>query len=423
MGWWLLPLLAVAIAACSGGESNGAGGDPASSGSFVIVDVMVFDGDQVIGPRSVVVSEGTIVEVGSLVDAPAGAVTVDGQGKTLLPGLIDAHVHLRGVDMLRQSARFGVTTMLDMLSAPSAVDALRTAAADRGDAADFRSAGFAATSPGGHGTQYVAGVPTLTSPDEAESFVASRIAEGADYLKIILEPRFPSTLDVETVAALIEAAHDAGLLAVVHVSTARDAAFAVDAGADGLAHVYPDEAPPGLPPRVAASGAFVTPTLTVHRSASGGAPGGALARDKRVTDRLTPLGLSQLLTSFPTADQDCCASSAAATLALRDAGVDILAGSDAPNPGTTFGASLHQELRLLVEAGLSAREALAAATSVPARRFALDDRGRIAPGLRADLLLVEGNPTADINATLDITAVWVRGKRVPSMDPIVQPQP
>lgn len=270
IGWrFLLPLVAVTAAACSGNDSDAAKADPASSESFVIADVTVFDGEQVVGTRSVVVTDGVIVEVDGTVDVPAGAVTVDGRGKTLLPGLIDAHVHLRDVEMLRQSARFGVTTMLDMLSRPVAVDELRAAARDHADAADFRSSGFAATSPGGHGTQYFGGAPTLTSPDEAKTFVGDRVADGSDYLKIIMEPRFPSTLADETVAALIEAAHDAGVLAVVHVSTARDAEVAVDAGADGLVHVYSDEPPTGLPARVAASGAFVTPTLTVHRSASG----------------------------------------------------------------------------------------------------------------------------------------------------------
>jgi imidazolonepropionase-like amidohydrolase len=72
---------------------------------------------------------------------------------------------------------------------------------------------------------------------------------------------------------------------------------------------------------------------------------------------------------------------------------------------------MHRELLLLTEAGLSAEEALAAATSVPARHFGLTDRGRIAPGLRADLVLVDGDPTRDITATRAIADVWRRGVR------------
>jgi hypothetical protein len=97
---------------------------------------------------------------------------------------------------------------------------------------------------------------------------------------------------------------------------------------------------------------------------------------------------------------------------LHAAGVPLLAGTDAPNPGTAHGVSLHRELELLVAAGLSPVEALAAATSVPARTFRLRDRGRIAQGLRADLVLVDGDPTSEIKRTRAIAGVWKAGVRV-----------
>ena len=87
----------------------------------------------------------------------------------------------------------------------------------------------------------------------------------------------------------------------------------------------------------------------------------------------------------------------------------ILAGTDSPNPGTAHGASIHRELELLVRSGLTPPEALASATSVPAAAFHLADRGVIAPGKRADLLLVKGDPTEDITATRDIVSVWKLG--------------
>ena len=98
-------------------------------------------------------------------------------------------------------------------------------------------------------------------------------------------------------------------------------------------------------------------------------------------------------------------ASSATVRTLRDAGVDILAGSDVSEPlpmlgGLAHGASLHRELQLLVQAGFTPVEALGAATSVPARRFALADRGRIVPGARADLLLVDGDPTTLISDNL-----------------------
>ncbi|MEU0156073.1 amidohydrolase family protein [Micromonospora fulviviridis] len=80
--------------------------------------------------------------------------------------------------------------------------------------------------------------------------------------------------------------------------------------------------------------------------------------------------------------------------------------------GLAHGASVHHELQYLVEAGLTPVEALRAATSTPARRFGLADRGRIAAGLRADLLLVDGDPTTTISDTLNTRAVWRRGARM-----------
>ena len=94
---------------------------------------------------------------------------------------------------------------------------------------------------------------------------------------------------------------------------------------------------------------------------------------------------------------------------LKAAHVPILAGTDAPNPGTAHGVSIHREMELLVRSGLTPAEALASATSVPATAFRLDDRGQIAVGKRADLLLVKGDPTQDITATRDIVSVWKLG--------------
>jgi imidazolonepropionase-like amidohydrolase len=92
--------------------------------------------------------------------------------------------------------------------------------------------------------------------------------------------------------------------------------------------------------------------------------------------------------------------------------VPILAGTDSPAPGATFGASVHGEMELLVEDGMTPLQALAAATSVPAEKFGLRDRGQIKEGMRADLLLVDGDPTTTILQTRNIVTVWKRGVAV-----------
>ncbi|MFZ1010679.1 MAG: amidohydrolase family protein [Candidatus Sulfotelmatobacter sp.] len=98
--------------------------------------------------------------------------------------------------------------------------------------------------------------------------------------------------------------------------------------------------------------------------------------------------------------------------ALHRAGITILAGTDSPNPDTGYGVSMHAELELLTECGLTPEEALQAATAGPAREFQLIDRGRIQTGRRADLLLVAGDPSKDIRATRDIVGVWKAGVRI-----------
>ena len=105
---------------------------------------------------------------------------------------------------------------------------------------------------------------------------------------------------------------------------------------------------------------------------------------------------------------DCTGSFASIPL-LRDAGATILAGTDAQNPGTAHGGSLHEELDILVRCGLTPGQALIAATSAPARTWGFKDRGRIAAGFRADLLLVNGDPTTEITSTRNVKNVWLAG--------------
>ena len=396
---------------------------------FVVREVRLFDGESVIEQASVVVRASRVVAAGPGVALPPDLPVVEGRGHTLLPGFIDAHVHTWG-DGLAETLNFGVTTVLDMFSDPGPQRTLlrtRNTLAPRAYADKF-SAGHLATVPGGHGTQFGVPVPTLTQPAEAPAWVDARLAEGSDFIKIVYEPRvahglgapFPS-IDRATLAALVQATQQRERLAVVHVSRLAAAHQALEAGADGLVHLHVDHvADAALVQLARERGAFVTPALAVIAGFDPTPPAaGALreparfAADARVRPFLTPeqrRGLEQapairlVMFRLDTA--------LASVRALHAGGVEILAGSDAPNPGTAHGASLHHELELLVRAGLSTTEALRAATSAPARRFGLADRGRIAPGQRADLLLVAGDPTVDITATRAIQRIWKNGAPV-----------
>jgi imidazolonepropionase-like amidohydrolase len=388
---------------------------PPESTDFVIQNVRVFDGERVVSEGRVWVHEGRIQAVGKDVHAPADVRSIDGTGETLLPGLIDAHTHAFG-DGLKQALIFGVTTELDMFTDHTLAAKIKQEQAEGRDTdlADLRSAGTLVTAPHGHGTEYGLPIPTIAGPSEAQDFVDARIREGSDYIKIIYDDgklygRQIPTVSRETMAAVVAAAHKRGKLALVHVVTLAAARDALEAGADGLAHLFVDVPPDaGFAKLAATHHAFVVPTLSVLASMSGVPAGKALAEDARLAPYLSPAAVSGLQSSFgkPLGSFD---NACQAVRQLRAQQVPLLAGTDAPNPGTTHGASLHGELELLVTSGLTPLEALAAATSVPARAFDLKDRGRIAKGLRADLLLVRGDPTADITATRDIVSVWKAG--------------
>jgi imidazolonepropionase-like amidohydrolase len=382
--------------------------------------VRLFDGTQVIPDADVLIEKGKIKEVGSSLDAGSAKV-VDGRGKTLLPGLIDAHVHVHGADTLEQALIFGVTTEFDMMMPPRLEYRLKSEENDH--MASFLSAGFPATVPGGHGTEYGLEVPTLTRPSEAQGFVGARVREGSDYIKIMYTAGVSfgrrgerPTLSKQTLAAVIAAAHERHRMAVVHIGSVEGARDAIEAGADGLAHLFHGPScPRDFGQFVAAHHAFIIPTLSVGHSVCGPESAGKrLISDPNLAPYLSHENISRLKETFPSAAGGfiSCKGSTQAIPLLQAAGVSILAGTDAPNPGTTYGASLHGELELYVEAGLTPTQALISATSAPAAAFHIADRGRIAPGLRADLLLVNGHPDEDIRATRDIVAVYKGGNEV-----------
>ncbi|WP_030715003.1 amidohydrolase family protein [Streptomyces sp. NRRL S-237] len=373
--------------------------------------VRVFDGRHAAGVRDVILENGLVVAV-SAPDAGAFAdVEVDGRGRTLLPGLIDAHTHVFD-GSLAEALRHGVTTELDMFCLPRPLARYRRLAADRDDVADLRSAGLLATAPGGHPTQLIAAltgtlldpedVPEIdfvSDPERAPQFVKDRLAEGSDFLKLVVDDGTVHGTDLPVMSpavasALTSAARTAGLRVVAHAVTAADVVTALDAGVDGLAHVWADlalrdPASARLARRVRDQGVFVVSTLAYFEAVDAQGAGAATC---------VPPG------RYPAA--------VGALRALREAGVPLLAGTDATPFAPAHGAGLHRELALLVQdGGLRPEEALTAATALPAHHFGLADRGLIAPGLRADLLLVEGDPTQEVSALGAIVDVWRRGVR------------
>jgi imidazolonepropionase-like amidohydrolase len=376
--------------------------------SFVIRNARIFDGKKAIPYGDVWVENGKIQAVGTGLRVPAGVHSRDASGDTLLPGLIDAHTHTYTEGMLRAALVFGVTTELDMFTSVEFAQKIKKdeAAGKDMDLASFYSAETLVTAPGGHGTEYGMNISTITEPADAQAFVDARIAEGSDYIKIIYDDgsayglNFP-TLSPQTLAAVIAAAHARGKLAVIHIGSQAGARDAIEANADGLMHIFEDTPPaPAFAGFVVKHGAFVVPTLSVNESVSEVAAGAPLVTDSRLAPYILPDEVANLNRGFPgMKNQPDFQNALSAVRQLNDAHVLLLAGTDAPNPGTAHGVSMHGELGLLVKAGLAPSQALAAGTSNPAKAFHLSDRGTIAVGERADLLLVKGDPTTDITAT------------------------
>ncbi len=395
--------------------------DDQSSPGLALTNARIFDGQVVHEQATLLIRDGLVERLLTDGELPPGYDQIDIEGQTLLPGLIDAHVH--SFNSARSDAlRFGVTTLLDMFRPPfdfDQVHAQRESLAPTAQA-DLFSAGFLATVEGGHGTQYGIAVPTLSDAGEADAWVGARLAEGSDYIKIVLESgaawggQMP-TLDAATVQALVRAAHARDAMAVAHVSTQADARLAVEAGVDGLVHVFVDEAlDPALVRRIAEQDVFIIPTTTVLAGSHGQSGRDWIVAGTSLAERLSAEQNQTLEQSFPGSALRAARWPGVPMIisALHEAGVTLLAGSDAPNPATAHGASLLHELKLLHEAGLTTLEALRAATSLPAARFSLEGRGCLQPGCRADLVWIAGNPLADIDELRRVRAVWKNGVRV-----------
>ena len=422
----------------------------------VIVNADIFDGIEYLGRKNVTFQNGIITNVSD--EVPTDAEIIDGEGCTLIPGLIDAHVHT-SEDSLRDAIQFGVTTELEMQGGMTK-KGRELQLKDKSNIADVRSSGMALTAPGGHPDELIPkeeGIPgfilkkmekmteqekkeflatfeerekedgtniDVTTKEGAIEFVHQQIKNGADYFKIMIEegtvmnaPGLPM-LKPEVLKAAVDEAHKLGKIAIAHVLTAEAAKTAVEVGVNGLAHLFIDRPSwtPDLIKSIADKGIFVVPCLVLNSSIIGNSAC-QLAHDERVDYKLSDEWKNTLCSCFHTFPSGKMEDNFSNVKDLHDAGVDILVGTDVSVPmphlgGLAHGVSVHHEMQLLVEAGLTPIEALRAATSVTAKRFSLDDRGRIAIGLRADLVLVKGNPTKNISDTLSIVEIWKESEKV-----------
>ncbi len=379
--------------------------------SLYIKNVRLAQNGKLGASTNLLIENGIIIGIGSEIEA-GGLEVFDGQGHTVFAGLIDSHTHSYG-SALSDGVRFGVTTHIDMFSDSSV---LTQAKLEREDVSsrnktDLYSAGMMATSPGGHGTQYGVHIETIETVDQVPSWVKARIAEGSDFLKLVYMPEqdWVTSLDREIARAIIEEGHAQGLKVVAHINTDIEARHMIENGIDGLVHIFGNKVADDVLVELAKEKeVFIIPTLSVIASVANEKVGHTF--DETL---LSPMQRQTLNAGFSVDIPGFSLENALESVKLfHDAGVPIIAGSDAPNPGTAHGVSLHQEMELLVRAGISEADVLAAATSIPAELFELEGRGALRQGSRADFVLIDGNPYENITFSQNISSVFKNGKIV-----------
>lgn len=426
----------------------------------------LFDGVRVRrGPVRLDLAGGRIEAVveGDAAIASASGPRIDARGDTVLPGLIDAHVHLprRGMfeaeeppsiraiaGNLRRVLSAGVTTVGDMGCTPGLIGALRAhTGRDPLAGPAIRAAGPIVTAPRGYPLDWMppllvrAGAAVACDGEAAARAVVARLAQaGADHVKIGIMHRTYGdrpvpALDAATARAIVAEAHTQGLRVLAHAHSVADYRVALDAGVDALMHSSFEPLPRELVARVRGAGIPVCPTLFLFGAVCRGAeerwdrdPARRSGLDpavvgswRRFADAyeaagdVLPPGLAG---GLPKARAMEGARIAAANLALlADAGVPIAFGDDTPYGYATLAAP-RAELEAMHRAGLSVEACLRAATHEAARLLGLVDRGALAPGQRADLLVLAGDATRDLAALDRPRAVLAQGHLVGAPGPL-----
>lgn len=395
--------LALVLLACLGSVQAG----------ILIRDARLFDGQSGLRTADVLVEDGRIARIASGLPAHEGVRVIQAQGLSLLPGMLDLHTHwtpnaqpaaLPAVANAYLDA--GVTTVADYHQAPEAHAPRREWLGQL--AAPSVYFGARMSTPLGHGADWADQATTrwVNSPAAARAAVAEIAAYRPDFIKAFTDGwRYNNapdntSMDEATLAALVEEAHRHGIKVFTHTVTVERGKQAARAGVDLIAHSILDRpVDDELIALMLENGTAYGPSLAVYEPVRVGSgppadPDDPVLRQRRINFAVALANVKR----------------------LHDAGVPVVVATDAGMPGTPHGRATTRELELLVRAGLEPYQALAAATTVAARVLGREDRGRVAEGLRADLVLVEGDPWRDVGAMQRVRRVFLGGTEVTGPD-------
>ncbi len=417
--------------------------------AFIGVNVIPVDGHRVLEDYSVIVEDGRIVAMGPRVStSPAAEATlIEGEGKYLIPGLADMHVHLMNQEfmtaliqkddpiqpienMLYLYLANGVTTVRVMAGYPELLT-LRDAIA-RGEVLGPR---LILTTPMFDGKKPIWPAPLgrpIPTTEAARSAVQESKKDGYDMIKVY------TLLGRDVYDAVLEEADRVNLKVVGHVPIAVGLEHALESGQDEITHVeeywrftrdYSDEVVAQYTAMSVKSGVWFSPTMTTYQDQMDDVEAVLNRPENRYLDPLvfdfwTPR-INQLARVYEDARKVKQAQILGGFMrrlvkSMYDAGVPLMTGTDALNPAAVPGFSMHRELEEFVNVGIPNHEALRAATARPAEFMGeTEEWGTVATGRRADLVLLSANPLEDINNTKRIEGVMVRGRWL-SGEPIRQ---
>ncbi len=435
------------------------------SRSLLIRGVRIFTGDgRVIETGGVLVKNGKIERVfeGATPDAKElKAEAIEAAGKTLLPGLIDMHVHLSASGgfpdpspdqtpdrtMPRALAAYlysGITAVKSAGDPLDAVMKVRTLV-NSGErlGAELFTCGPMFTAVGGHGTEYFKDLPqqarkaaeaqTVRTPqtaEEARKQVQALKQSGVDGIKAILETGQAGMLfnrmDVAILRAVAEEARAQKLPIVIHTGDARDVGDALSVGTNGIEHgSVREKLPDELFAQMKARGVAYDPTLTAVEGFLSLASGSLDPLERPLVLQASPAALIDSTKKFLQSEKGAALREQvkrfpmsldlgkANLISAWKAGVLLVTGSDAGNPLTLHGPTIQREVELWVEAGVPPAVALQAATYNAARLLGVSDRiGLIREGHDANLLLVDGNPLKEIKQIESVQTVIFKGERI-----------
>jgi imidazolonepropionase-like amidohydrolase len=387
---------------------------------------------------------GRIVKVGKKgsLQAPTGAARVDLTGKTVIPALIDSHIHIgyqKGltysadnytrenlVDQLNRYAQCGVAAVLSLGTDPGDLPFEIRAQQESGQLGGalfhFAGRGLAAPNAGPNHPALKPSAYGVTTEEEARQDVREQVARKVDFIKVWVDDRNGTVqkLSPALYRAIIDEAHKHGIRTIAHVYYLDDAKDLVRAGIDGFAHLVRDkEMDDEVISLIRQHHVLVIPNLALAENGTHSEPPAWL--DDPLYRAVTPAAVidrvrasyHQRSTETVERARQIYGNMQRSLAKLNTAGVRIGFGADSGAAPDHFHAYTdHRELQLMVEAGLTPAQALTAATVTSAEFLRLTDRGTIAAGKSADFIVLDANPLDDIANTKRIFKVYLRGQEI-----------